>query len=116
MGPPSASRLRAAGLDLLKRLTAAREFLLDHLNGRRPHERFRVLIPRGQKLRDGLLQFIDVGERSAAHAFAGQFPKPALDEIEPTGAGRNKVRDKARMTFEPGVDGGMFVRAIVVQH
>jgi phosphotriesterase-related protein len=76
-------------LDLLERLAAAREFLLDHLNGRRPHERFRMLIPRGQKLHNGLLQFFDVGERSAAHAFAGQFPKPSLDEIEPTGTGRD---------------------------
>ena len=54
MGRPSAARLRAAGLDLLQRLTAAREFLLDHLDGRRPDERFRMLIPRGQKLHNGL--------------------------------------------------------------
>ena len=85
MGRPSAARLSTAGLDLLKGLAAAREFLLDHLDGRRLEERFRMLIPRGQKLSNGLLQFVDVGERSAAHAFAGQFPKPALDQIEPTG-------------------------------
>ena len=116
MGRPSAARLRAAGLDLLKRLAAARECLLDHFDGRRPYERFRMLIPRGQELHNGLLQFFDVGERSAAHAFAGQFPKPSLDKIEPTGTGWDKVRDKARMSFEPGLDPGMFVRAVVVQH
>ena len=113
---PSAARLRAAGLDLLKRLAAARKFFLDPLDGRRPDERFRMLIPRGQKLPNGLWQFFDVGERSAAYAFAGQFPKPSLDKIEPTGTGRDKVRDKARMSFEPGLDLGMFVRAVVVQH
>jgi len=75
-----------------------------------------MLVRRGQKLHDGLLQFFDVGERSAAHAFAGQFSKPSLDEIEPTGTGRDKVRDKASMSFELGADLGMFVRAVVVQH
>ena len=116
MGRPPAARLRAAGLDLLKRLATAREFLLDHLDGRRPYERFRMLIPRGQKLHNGLLQFFDVGERSAADAFAGQFPEPSLDEIEPTGTRRDKMRNKARMSCEPGADLGMFVCTVVIQH
>ena len=84
-------------MELLKGLASAREFLLDLLDGRCPHERFRMLVRRGQKLHDGLLQFFDVGERSAAHAFAGQFSKPSLDEIEPTGTGRDKVREKAML-------------------
>jgi len=52
------------------------------------------VVPQGSFSRvHDCLRFFDVGERSAAHAFAGQFPKPSLYEIEPTGTGRDKVRD-----------------------
>jgi len=52
------------------------------------------VVPQGSFSRvHDCLQFFDVDERSAAHAFAGQFPKPSLYEIEPTGTGRDKVRD-----------------------
>ncbi len=43
-------------------------------------------------------------------------PNQALDQIQPTGTGGHKVRDKARVALQPGLDLGLLVRTVVVHH
>ena len=108
------ARWRTTGLDLFEGLPAACELVLNGFDGRRPDEGSGILIPRRQELRDRMLQIFDAAEGAPPHSFGGQFSKPALDQIEPTGTGRHEVRTKAGMPCEPGLHFGMCVRAVVV--
>jgi hypothetical protein len=114
--PSPAARLSTTGLNLFQSLAASGEFLLDRFDRSRPHKRSGMFVPRRQEFRDRLLQVPDTVERAPTHALGGQFGKPALNEIEPTGTGRYKVRDEARMLPEPGSHFGMLVRAVVIHH
>ncbi len=51
-----------------------------------------------------------------ADPFVGDFAEPALDLIEPGGAGGSEVQMVARPFPEPGGDPRCLVRAVVVQH
>jgi len=75
-----------------------------------------MFIPYGQEFRDRLLQISHAVERSPAHPFRGQLGKPALDEIEPTGAGGHKVGDEAGMPLEPSSHLGLLMSSVVVHH
>ena len=85
----------AARLDLRKGLPTALKFFHDGGPGRGPDARFRIGIPRGQKLRNGLPEIVHTDKDAPPNPFPGQFAKPAFDQIQPTGTGRNKMRDEA---------------------
>ena len=63
---------------------------------------------------DGLGQFIEAGDAASPDAFAGDFRKPALDQIEPRRTGGRDMQMESGMFFEPGFDGWVFVRRVVV--
>lgn len=65
------SRTGATGFDPLQRLLAPAEFFHDRLDRRGPYERLWVVIPGGEKFRNGLLQIRHADEDSPADAFAG---------------------------------------------
>ena len=92
------------------------KFFHDGGHGRGPDARFRIGIPRGQKLLNGLFQIVHTDEDAPPNPFPGQFAKPAFDQIQPTGTGRNKMRDEAGVSPQPALHAGMFVRAVVVPH
>ena len=52
---------------------------------------------------------------SAADAFARDLREPALDLVQPRGAGRGKVNVIAGVCVEPLLHCRMLVRAVVVQ-
>ena len=53
--------------------------------------------------------------RPTLDLFVGQQGKPALDEIEPGGAGRRKVQVKPDVAGEPAADARRLVRPVVVE-
>src|ERR1043166_8099270 len=110
------ARLSTTGLNLFQSLPAAREFLLDGFKGRRPDEGFGMLIPHSQEFGDRLLQILHAVERIPTYPFGGQLGKPALDQIKPTGTGRHKMGDEARMSWEPSSNRRVFVSPVVVDH
>jgi hypothetical protein len=54
--------------------------------------------------------------RPPAELFFGQRGKPALDQVDPRGAGRREVHVVARMAHQPAPNRGCFVRAVVIQN
>ena len=79
-----------------------------------PTEGFGVFVPVGQEAGDGLLQARDAVEAAAANGLRGDQAEPALDQVEPRGAGRGEVQMKARMGGQPVLYRGMLVGAVVV--
>lgn len=79
--------------NLFESLPTAREFLRNGFDGSLPDERCRILIPSRQEFLDGFLKIFHAAERVAADSRAGQLAKPPLDQIEPTGIRRHKVRN-----------------------
>lgn len=63
---------------------------------------------------DGSHQRRDVFERAATNAFVCDFPEPTFDQVEPRTGRGDKMQMESRMTFQPRLDPGMFVRAVVV--
>lgn len=53
---------------------------------------------------------------AALDLFLAEQGKPALDEIQPRGAGRREVHVEPRMSNELATDAGSFVRAVVVEN
>jgi len=105
-----------ARFNLFESLTTARRLFLDRFNCGCPNEGLWILIPRRQKFHNCILQIFYAAEGAPPHSLGCQFSKAALDQIEPSGTGRHKVRDEARMPFDPGLHSGMLVSAIVVHH
>src|ERR1035437_6976460 len=112
-GWPFSPRQSAAGLDLLQ--FGARPFDLFHyvFHRRRPNKRMGALVPCCQELSNGLLQIRHAHKSAAANSFLAEFLKPTLNQIEPTGTGRNEVADKAWMLLQPGLHARLFVCPIV---
>jgi len=50
-------------------------------------------------------------ETATPNRCLGQFSKPALHQIQPTGTGRHKVAYKARMLLQPRLHARVFVRS-----
>ena len=84
------------------------------VDGLGPLERFGVGVIVLNVRCDGSGKIIDADKTAAPDAFAGDLRKPALDQIEPRGTGGCEMHMEARMFFEPGFDGRMFVRRVVV--
>ena len=68
-----------------------------------------VVLDRFDKLFDAL-------EAAAPNAFARDLSEPAFDQIQPRGTGRREMQMEPPMAFEPGLDFGMFMRGVVVNH
>ena len=64
---------------------------------------------------DGPDEIRDAVKDSATDSLSRQVGEPALDEIEPGGAGRNKVKMEARSYGEPSFDVGVLVGSVVVE-
>ena len=64
---------------------------------------------------DGGVEFVDTVEDAAANAFVGEFTKPALDQIQPGGAGGHEMQYEARPFSQPVADFRMLLRTVVVQ-
>jgi hypothetical protein len=60
-------------LNLFESLPAPRQFFGDGFDGRRPNERFGMLVPLSEKFFNGGDQFVDAVEGAAANALVGQF-------------------------------------------
>src|SRR6266508_4844558 len=63
---------------------------------------------------DGSLEGGDTREGSSTNGLLGDPGKPAFDEVEPRGAGRCQMEMEPLVFRKPGLDGRMFVRAVVV--
>ena len=63
---------------------------------------------------DGVDEVLDAGETAAADGLAGDDAEEDFDHVQPGPASRGEVQGAARVALEPGADGGMFVRGVVV--
>ena len=69
----------------------------DLMGGFGPAEGFGGFVPVGQEAGDGLLQARDAVEAAAANGLRAYQAEPALDQVEPRGAGRGEVQMEARV-------------------
>ena len=106
----------AAGLNLLQSLSAARQFFHDGFHRGGPHKRFGIFIPGSKKLSDRFLQVTDAEEGTATNTLPRQLAKLAFHQVQPTGAGGDKMKYETRVLFQPSLDLFLFVGAIVVHH
>src|SRR5207244_4816166 len=86
----------------------------DLMGGFGPAEGFGIFVPVGQEAGDGLLQSRDAVEAAAANGLRGDQAEPALDQVEPRGAGRGEVQMEARVRDQPLCDRWMLVGSVVV--
>ena len=91
------------------------DLIEDGVNGSAPHERLRVCIVMGHVVFDGYHQFLHAAKDAAAKALLRQLAEPALDEVEPRGAGRREVQFKARVGGQPLANRFVLVGRVVVQ-
>ena len=87
----------------------------DLVGGFRPDERPRRVVGDREVLANGGLQRADTAVRAALDLLLAEEREPALDEIEPRGAGRREVHVKPRVPGEPPPHARGFVRAVVVE-
>jgi hypothetical protein len=73
-----------------------------------------VLIPVFYEPSDGLLQYGDAVETTAADRLLADQTKPTLHQIEPGGTGRSEVEMEARMRDQPLAHGRVTMSPIVV--
>ena len=89
-------------VDRLKRDAPAGDLGEDVLAGGGPYEWFGVVVVRGEVVLD-LGDEVGYGvEHAAAQRLVGQFPKPALDQVEPRRGGRGEVQVESGVLVEPG--------------
>jgi len=81
-----------------------------HLLG--PDKRSWILIVDAYELVNGFDQLRDTFEHTAPDSFARNFPKPALDQIEPGRTGGSKMQMEARVFFQPLMDVLTVVRGV----
>ena len=73
------------------------------------------IVPSREEFIDGTLQFIDTAEDTAPNGLLFEFSKPAFDEIEPTGTGRNKVKHEAGPLAHPRAHSRVTMDGIVIE-
>src|SRR5208282_3115648 len=79
-----------------------------------PAEGLGVAVPVGQEAGDGLLEACDADETAAPGGLAGNQREPALDQVQPRGAGRGELEMQAWVGGQPLFDHGMLVGVVVV--
>ena len=89
---------------------------MDRFDGGSPDEGVGVFVPRFEELGNGSLKVRDARKGTAPHGFGSEFTEPAFNQVEPAGAGGDKVRDKAGVALEPCLHVGVLVRPVVVHH
>ena len=108
--------MRTTWLDLLQGLATAGKLIQNRVYRGPPDKGLRILIPDLEELFDGSDQLRQAGKCVATDSLGGEFSKPALDQIQPTGTGGDLVNDEAGMAFQPGPDVRVAVGAVVVHH
>ena len=78
------------------------------------HKRPRVVIPGVDPGADVSLQGVDAGMDTPLQQLGGELGEPALNLIEPRGAGRNEVHTKPRVGGQPALDGVGLMGGVVV--
>ena len=81
----------------------------------RSDKRFLILIPSRQERLDAGLQVLHAAKGSTADRLRAQFAKPSLNQVQPTGAGRDKVGHEARVAHEPGPHLLVLMRPIILK-
>jgi hypothetical protein len=81
----------------------------------RPNEWLRIHVVYSEKLFNGKHQIRYATEHATPNTFAGDLPKPPFNKVKPRRRSRREVAMKTGMLFQPCLDLGMIVRAIVVQ-
>ncbi len=61
------------------------------------------------------MQFVNAAKRATSDGLLFEFGEPTLDQVEPTGAGRDEVKHDARSFPQPVADALVGVDGIVVQ-
>ena len=79
-----------------------------------PDERLRAPVVLVDVLSDSHDQFFRIMKDTAPQAILCQVSEEAFHHIQPRTAGRREVDVESRMTSEPSLHFGMFVRGIVV--
>jgi hypothetical protein len=79
-----------------------------------PDEGLGVSVPVGKEASDDTLQLGNFGETAAPNRLLADNAEPALDQIEPRGAGRGEVQVKPRRVLKLGFYLGMLVGPVVV--
>ena len=110
------SGLGASGFDLLQLGPRPFDFFDNVFHLRRPDKWLGLLVPSLQKTVNGREQIGDADKAAATNRLLTEFLEPSLHQVEPTGAGRYEVADKAWMLFEPSLHMGFFMRAVIVHH
>lgn len=87
----------------------------DSLNAGGPSVGQRVIVPSGEELVDGGVQFGDATKRATSNGLLLKLGEPALDEVEPARTGGDEVQHKARALPQPRTDAFVAVDGIVVQ-
>ena len=62
------------------------------------------------------LEFVDAAMDAALDLLVGEQREPALDLVEPGGAGRREMQVIARVSGEPGFDRRCLVGGVIVEH
>ena len=91
------------------------DFVEDGVDSGAPHERLRVRVVVPQVVFDGHDQFLHAAKDAAPKALLRQLAEPALDQVEPRGAGRREVQLKARMGGQPVAHRLVLVGPVVVE-
>jgi len=82
--------------------------------GFNPAKGLGVVVPVGEVAGDGAFQPADAVKAAAADGLGGNQGEPALDQVEPRGAGRREVQMEAGMGRAPIPHRRMLVGAVVV--
>lgn len=91
------------------------DFGEDLVDGSRPDERARFVVPVFDIPRDGVNEFFHAADREALQLALAQLAEEALDQIEPGGRGRQEVEMDARMPVQPRLHLRVLVSGVVVQ-
>ena len=99
---------------LIERFSCPLNFFENALHWRSPDEAVRIVIVSVNEIADGVDEIIETAKYAASDALVGQFAKPTLYQVQPGRTGGREMYVETRMTFDPRLDLGVFVRGIVV--
>ena len=90
------------------------DFLQDVGSARRPDERFWVLVMMVDVVPDGRDEVFYVPKDPATKPILSQIPKESFHHVQPGRTGGSEMHMETRVTLEPALHLGVFVRAGVV--
>src|SRR3972149_12091778 len=96
-------------------LTITSQGSRDLVRGFGPHEGLRVLVGDLEIVPDRRFELAGAAVRAPANRALGEQSEPALDLVEPGGAGRREVQVVAGPLEQPTMDRGRLVGAVVVE-